>query len=81
MEFQWGLHSEPEQRHREADSANGYKDKWKNVDAWETHRQREEDERESSPFRPLPHNGGTQVVFISSYTLNYSLQMPLTVNK
>lgn len=33
------FHSEPEQRSREADSANGYKDKWKNVDALESHRQ------------------------------------------
>lgn len=33
MEFRRGLRSEPEQRHGEADSANGYKDKWKNVDA------------------------------------------------
>lgn len=37
--FRGGLHSEPEQRRGEADSANGYKDKWKNVDAWESHRQ------------------------------------------
>lgn len=39
MEFQQGLHSEPEQRRGEADSTNGYKDKWKNVDASESHRQ------------------------------------------
>lgn len=37
--FRGGLRSEPEQRRGEADSANGYKDKWKNVDAWESHRQ------------------------------------------
>lgn len=33
----------------------------------------EDDERESSPLRPLPNNGGAQLVFISSYTSNYSL--------
>lgn len=33
------LRSEPEQWHREVDSTNGCKDKWKNVDARESHRQ------------------------------------------
>lgn len=39
MEFCHGILGEPEQRHGEADSTNGCKDKWKNVDAWESHRQ------------------------------------------
>lgn len=30
----------------------------------------EEDERESSAHRLLPHNGGTHVVFISCHTSN-----------
>lgn len=72
MEFCHGLLGEPEQRHGEADSTNGCKDKWKNVDAWESHRQwNRMKERVQHVDRSLTM--GNMVGFISSHASNQQI--------
>lgn len=63
---------EPEQRHGEADSTNGCKDKWKNVDAWESHRQWKR-MKERVQHVDCSLTMGNMVGFISSHASNHQI--------
>lgn len=73
MESQRRPRCESEQRHGEADSANGHKDKWKNVDAWESHRRWKRMKERVHHLDRSPTTRGHKQYLSAFALLNYSL--------